>query len=493
MIKNVLGWILLFETAFLAIPAITSVCYIISDASIREKEIQSLISIVITMAICAGIGGLMLIGKPKSTTLYSREGFVIVSMSWIILSVFGALPLFLSGSMPGGLTVSGYIDALFETSSGFTTTGASVIADVEALPKSMLIWRSFTHWVGGMGVLVFIMAFLPLSGATNMHIMKAESPGPSVSKLVPRVKTTALILYSLYFIFTALLFIMLVCGGMSVFESFCTAFGTAGTGGFGFRNDSFASFSPYLQTVVTVFMLIFSVNFASYYLAFKGRFKEALNSEVRTFIGVVIAAIVLITLNIYQISGTDLITTIKDVAFTVASIISTSGFSTVDFDTWPQFSKYILLMLMFTGACAGSTCGGIKLSRITLFFKNVAREFRYMLHPKMVRKITVDKKPVENEVARSVSVYLLCYVIVFFISLLLLSLDPGIDNLETGFSAIATTLNNCGPGLGKLGPTCNFGFLTDFSKLLLSFNMLAGRLELFPMLLLFTPSTWKKN
>jgi trk system potassium uptake protein TrkH len=414
-------------------------------------------------------------------------------MSWIVLSAFGALPLFFSGSMSGSTPLSQYINAFFETVSGFTTTGASVIDNVEVLSKSMLIWRSFTHWVGGMGVLVFIMAFLPLSGANNLHIMKAESAGPSVSKLVPRVKTTALILYSIYFIFTLAQFILLLCGGMTVFEALCTSFGTAGTGGFGFKNDSLASYNPYIQTVVTVFMLLFSVNFSSYYLAFKGRFKEGFNTEFKIFVGIVITSITLITLNVYQISGTDLITTIKNVAFTVASIISTSGFSIVDFDLWPQFSKYILLILMFTGACAGSTCGGIKLSRILLFFKNVARELCCMLHPKQVKPVTVDKRPVDNDTARSVCIYLVCFFIVFFISMLLLSLDPAITDLETGFSATATTLNNVGPGFASVGPTCNFNFLSDFSKLLLSFNMLAGRLELFPMLLLFSPYTWKKN
>ena len=490
MIKNVLGWLLLFETAFLMIPAITSVLCILTDASTRALEIRSLKSIVLTMAICSLIGGLMLIGKPKSKTLYSREGFVIVSMSWIVLSAFGALPLFFSGSMSGSTPLDQYINAFFETVSGFTTTGASVISDIEALPKSQLIWRSFTHWVGGMGVLVFIIAFLPLSGANNLHIMKAESPGPSVSKLVPKVRTTALILYTIYFLFTLLQFVILVCFGMPVFDSICTAFGTAGTGGFGIKNDSFTSYAPHLQVIVTVFMLIFSINFASYYLAFKGRLKEALTTEVKCFLLIVVLATTIITIDVYS-PGMNFAKTINEVSFTGAAIISTTGFSTANFDLWSQLSKSVIILLMFIGACAGSTGGGIKVSRIILFFKNVAREFRYMIHTKQVKRITVDGRSVDEEVARSVSVYLVCYVIVFVASMLLISVDT--NTFGTSFSAVAATINNIGPGIDAVGPTANFNFFSNLSKLILSFDMLAGRLELFPMLLLFSPSTWKKN
>ncbi|MBR2474684.1 MAG: TrkH family potassium uptake protein [Clostridia bacterium] len=473
MIKNILGWILLFETAFLIIPAITALVY-------REKAI---FSILLTMLICASVGALMTVGKPKNKTLYSKEGIVIVSLSWIVLSAFGALPFVFAGA-------ASYFDAFFETVSGFTTTGASIFSEVESLPKCLLIWRSFTHWIGGMGVLVFIMAFLPLSGANNMHIMKAESPGPSVSKLVPRVKTTALILYVIYFALTMALFVLLLFGGMNVFESLCTAFGTAGTGGFGTRNNSMFSFNSYIQIVVTVFMLLFSVNFASYYLVLKGKLRDALTSEIRWFFGIVISVIILISINVrYQFDT--LFDTVKHVSFAVASIISTTGFSTVDFNLWPVFSKAMLLLLMFIGACAGSTGGGIKVSRIIIFFKSVAKEFRSMLHPKQVNKITVDNKPVGNEVAHSVAVYLLCYVIVFFVSVLLISFDC--NSFETAFSAVAATLNNIGPGLDAVGPYANFGHFSVFSKLVLSFDMLAGRLELFPMLLLFSPSTWKRS
>ena len=474
MIKNVLGWILLFEAGFLILPAITALIY-------SEEAIKG---ILLSMLICAAVGGLMVIGKPTDKTLYSKEGFVIVSLSWIVLSAFGALPLFFTGC------TTSYVDAFFEIVSGFTTTGATIFSAVEELPKSILLWRNFSNWVGGMGVLVFIMAFLPLSGATNMHIMKAESPGPSVSKLVPRVKTTALILYSIYFLFTLLQFVLLLFGGMNVFESLCTAFGTAGTGGFGFRNDSFNNFSSYIQIVVTVFMLLFSVNLASYYLVFKGRLRDALTTELKVFVTLMIVAVTVITLN-ERAAFETLGDTVKHVSFSVASIISTTGFSTVDFNLWSVSSKTILLLLMFTGGCAGGTCGGIKLSRVILFVKSVSREFRNMLHPKQVKKIMVDKRPIEDTVAKSVCVYLVCYFIVFFVSMLVISFDC--NSFETAFSAIASTLNNIGPGFDAVGPYANFAHFSAFTKIILSFNMLAGRLELFPMLLLFTPSTWKKR
>lgn len=474
MIRYILGYILLFETAFLAIPAITALVY-------RESAIYS---ILITMLICALTGGIMIISKPNNRTLYSKEGIVIVSLSWIVMSAFGALPLFFSGC------TKTYIDAFFEIVSGFTTTGASILPAVEDAPRSMLIWRSFSNWIGGMGVLVFIMAFLPLSGANNMHIMKAESPGPSVSKLVPRVKTTALILYAIYFIMTLVLFILVLFGGMSGFEALCTAFSTAGTGGFGFRNDSFNSFNSYIIIVITVFMLLFSVNFTSYYLAFKGRIKDSLTSEVKWFFAVVFFSIAIISLNVHD-QFDSLFEAVKHVAFTVASIISTCGFSTVDFNLWPVASKVVLLMIMCIGACAGSTGGGIKISRVILFVKSVGKELASMLHPKQVKRVSVDGRPVENEVVRSVCIYLVCYVFVFFASVLLIAFDS--NSFETAFSAVCACLNNIGPGFDAVGPYANYAHFSDFSKLLLSFNMLTGRLELFPMLLLFSPSTWKKN
>lgn len=475
MIKHTLAWLLMFEAGFLLIPLITAVVF-------RERAI---LSFALTMLICAAASLLLLfVCKPKSTTLYAREGFVIVALSWIFLSAFGALPFVFSGSIPS------YIDALFETVSGFTTTGASILAEVETLPKSILMWRSFTHWVGGMGVLVFIMAFLPLSGAKNMHIMKAESPGPSVSKLVPRVRTTALILYIIYLALTVIQFVLLLLGDMSVFDAINTAFATAGTGGFGFRNDSMASFSPYIQVVITAFMLLFSLNFSSYYLAFKGRIKDAFNAEIRVFIAIVIVAVTAISLNIRDAFST-IGETVRHAAFTVASIISTTGFSTVDFDLWPEFSKVIILLLMWIGACAGSTGGGIKVSRILILFKGTKRQLKMLLHPRQVKRITMDSRPVEHDVVRSVNSYMVFYLLVFFSSILLISFDN--HDFMTSFSAVSATINNIGPGFSLVGPTCNFGFFSVPSKLVLIFNMLAGRLELFPMLLLFSPATWKNK
>ena len=475
MIKNVLGWILLFEAGFFLVPIITAFAY---------SESREVLSFGLAALICVAIGLLFLfVAKPKSKTLYSREGFVIVSLSWVFLSIFGALPFVFSNVVPS------YIDALFEVVSGFTTTGASIFSDVEALPKSFLMWRSFTHWVGGMGVLVFIMAFIPLSGGGNMHIMKAESPGPSVSKLVPRVRTTALILYTIYFVLTVLQFILLICGGMSVFEAINASFATAGTGGFGIKNNSMGGYNSYLQIVIAVFMLLFSLNFSSYYLALRGRFKAAFNSELRAFILIVAAAVAVITLNIREMLGS-LFDAFKHSLFTVSSIISTTGFATADFDIWPELSRTVIVLIMFIGACAGSTGGGIKVSRIIILFKGALKELSQMLHPKQVKKVTMDKRPVEHEVVRSVNAYIVCYALIFVASFLIISFDN--KDMVTNFTAVSATMNNIGPGLGGVGPTQNYGSFSIASKIVLIFDMLAGRLELFPMLLLFKPGTWKK-
>ncbi len=474
MIKNILGWILIFEAGFMLIPIITALIY---------QETDSLVAFLITVAICLAIGLLFIWRKPKNTTLYSREGFVIVSLSWIFLSLFGAIPFCISGEIPS------YIDAVFETVSGFTTTGSSILTDVEAMSQACLIWRSFTNWIGGMGVLVFIMAFVPLSGGANMHIMKAESPGPSVSKLVPKIKTTATILYIIYISLTVLQFILLLCGGMPLFDSLCASFSTAGTGGFGIKADSMGSYSPYIQIVVTVFMLLFSINFASYYLILLRRFKEAFSSEVRGFLIIVASAITIIMINSWA-SFAGFWEALRHVAFSVASIISTSGFATVDFNLWPELSRFTLLMLMFVGACAGSTGGGIKVSRFITMAKSVVKEIRVMIHPHQVKHVVVDNRPVESEVVRSTNVYMICYLIVFVASVGLISI--GNYDFMTSVSAVTTTLNNIGPGLSLVGPAGNFAFFSPFEKIILSFDMLAGRLELFPMLLLFSPTTWKK-
>ena len=475
MISYVLGWILIFEAAFMAVPLIT--CAVFAEGS-------SAVWFGVCAGICLIIGGLLtLVKKPQNKRLFSREGFVIVALSWIALSVFGALPFFLSGTIPT------FIDALFETVSGFTTTGASILTDVEALPKSMLMWRIFTHWVGGMGVLVFVMAFLPLSGGQNMHIMKAESPGPSVSKLVPRVKTTALLLYSIYFVLTLIEFIMLLCGGMTCFEALNTAFATAGTGGFGVYNSSIGNFSPYIQVVVTVFMLLFSVNFNSYFFLINRKFRDAFNTEVIVFFIIVTTAVTIITIDnraLYPETGDSL----RNSAFTVASLISTTGFSTVDFSAWSELSRTILVIIMFIGACAGSTGGGIKVSRFIILFKSLGKELKVMVHPKQIKKIKIGSHPIEHETVRSVSVFMIAYLVVFVMSLIVISFDN--HDLITNFTAVTASINNIGPGLELVGPTENFAFFSIPSKIVLIFDMLAGRLELFPMLLLFTPSTWKK-
>ena len=473
MIKYITGWLLIFEALFMTVPAVTAIIY-------RESELWYFLMV---MAGCLILGGLMIIRKPVSTTLYAKEGFVIVSLSWIVLSLVGALPFFLSGAIPH------YIDALFETVSGFTTTGASILTEVESQAHAILIWRSFTHWIGGMGVLVFIMAFVPLSGGRNLHIMRAESPGPSVSKLVPRVKTTALILYTIYLVMTFVEFVMLLFGGMSVFEALTTAFGTAGTGGFGVLNDSMASYSPYIQIVVTVFMILFSVNFSCYYLLLIGRFRDVFNAELRTFILIVAASIGIITVNIHHLYAS-IGESLRHSAFAVGSIISTTGFATEDFNAWPELSRAILVLLMFIGACAGSTGGGIKVSRIVILIKSIGREIGSMIWPHRVKKVMMDKRPLDGDITRSVNVYMVSFVLVFAVSFLLLCIEG--HDLVTNFTAVTATINNIGPGLEMVGPTQNFSFFSYPSKLILIFDMLAGRLELFPMLVLFTPGTWKK-
>ncbi len=484
MIKNTLGWLLMFEAGFFLVPLATAIVY---------EEWRGAFAFILSMVITAVAACLLIfIGKPHSKQLYNKDGFVIVALSWIALSIFGSLPFLLAGLEGSVATFTG---ALFETASGFTTTGSSVIENVDLMPKCILMWRSFTHWVGGMGVLVFMMAFLPIGGARNMHIMQAESPGPSVSKLVPKVRTTALILYSIYFVLTVVEFAVYMLCGMTPFEALNTAFAVAGTGGFSFRSSGMMDFPIYTQVAVTVFMLVFSINFGSYYLLLKGKFKESFNSEVRAFLLIVLVAISAITLSVTvadleMFRGKSFGYIVNHVSFSVASIISTTGFGTVDFNLWPEFSKAIIIIIMIIGACAGSTGGGLKVSRIILWFKGVIREIGAILHPKQVKKISIDGKPVEHEVVRSVNAYIVCYILLFAGSFIILTLDK--YDLVTDFSAVATTLGNVGPGLGAVGPTGNFAGYSHLSKLVMTFNMLAGRLELFPMLILFNPNTYKR-
>ena len=475
IVFRLLGYILMIEGVLLLLPAATSLIY-------AEWAVMGVF--LLTAAISAALGlGLRTI-KPRSKVFYMREGFAATALSWIAISIVGAVPFVLTGCIPNP------VDALFETVSGFTTTGASILPAVEGLPNGILLWRSFTHWIGGMGVLVFLLSLLPLTGGSHVNLMKAESPGPQVDKLVPKVQSTAKILYGIYFCLTVLEVGFLLAGGMSVFESILTAFGTAGTGGFGFKNDSFASFSPYIQWVVTIFMILFGVNFNAYFLLLMRRFRRAAASEeVRGYFLMILIAIAIITANIHSMyNGVG--EALRHAAFQVGSIVTTTGFSSCDFDLWPTLSKEILVMLMFVGACAGSTGGGIKVSRVLILGKTLGKELKQALHPQVVAPIRMDGKLINHETIRTTNVYMAAYLFIFTVSLFLVSLD-GFD-MVTNFTSVAATLNNIGPGLNQVGPMMNFGGFSNFAKLVLIFDMLAGRLEIFPMLVLFLPDTWRK-
>ena len=475
IVFRLLGYILLCEGALLLLPTITSLIF---------GEWMVLFVFLGTAIFCAAAGFLLKNIKVKSKVFYMREGFACTALSWVVISIVGAVPFVLTGCIPNP------VDALFETVSGFTTTGASILPAVEDLPKGILLWRSFTHWIGGMGVLVFLLSLLPLTGGSHVNLMKAESPGPQVDKLVPKVQSTAKILYGIYIFLTILEFIFLMAGGMSLFESILTAFGTAGTGGFGFRNDSFASFSPYIQWVVTVFMILFGVNFNAYFLLLMRRFRRAAASEeVRGYFLMIFVAIAIITANIHSMYN-GIGEALRHAAFQVGSIVTTTGFSSCDFDLWPTLSKEILVMLMFVGACAGSTGGGIKVSRFLILGKTLGKELKQALHPQVVAPVRMDGKLVNHETIRTTNVYMAAYIFIFTASLFLISLD-GFD-MVTNFTSVAATLNNIGPGLAQVGPMMNFGGFSNFAKLVLIFDMLAGRLEIFPMLVLFMPDTWRK-
>lgn len=475
MILYFLGWVLKIEGILMILPCAIALIY---------QELSGLYFLGIGL-FCVTSGWLMSRKKPSNTVFYAKEGFVSVALSWIVLSIFGALPFYFSGEIPL------FEDALFEVISGFTTTGASVLSDVESLSRCMLMWRSFTHWIGGMGVLVFILAVLPLAGGYNMHIMRAESPGPSVGKLVPRVKLTAKILYVIYFSITVLQILILLASGMPWFDSLAMSFGTAGTGGFGILNSSCGSYTTFQQSVFTIFMILFGINFNVYYLFLIKKPKDALHcEEMRGYLAIIAASILLIAWNIREYYPT-ILQAIHHSAFQVASIITTTGYSTADFDLWPSFSKTILVILMFVGACAGSTGGGIKVSRIAIAFKTVKKEMSSLIHPRSIKILKYEGKPIEHTVLRSINTYLITYMLIFACSVLLISLNE--FEPTTNFTAVAATLNNIGPGLEKVGPTCNFGIFSPFSKYVLMFDMLAGRLELFPMLLLFSPRTWMKE
>ncbi len=474
MIVYILGHVIRLEGVFMMLPCLVALYY---------KEQAGLYFIAVG-AVCVLLGAVLTARKPKNHVFYLKEGCIATAFSWIFLSFFGCLPFVLSGEIPS------FTDALFETISGFTTTGASILSDVEVLSYSMLFWRSFTHWIGGMGVLVFLLAIIPLNGGSHINLMKAESPGPSVGKLVPKVKHTARILYIIYFALTIIEIIFLLAGRMPIFDALCTAFGTAGTGGFGIRNDSMMSYSPYIQWVVTIFMILFGVNFnAYYYIIFRNIKKALCMEEVRYYFLIIFASVGIIFVNLLD-TAARAADSIRHAAFQVASIITTTGFSTVDFNLWTQTSKTVLVLLMFVGACAGSTGGGIKVSRFVVLVKTVGKELTSYLHPKGVKKIKIDGKPVEHEVVRAINVYFISFMIIFAASVFLISFEG--KDLITNFTAVAATINNIGPGLEMVGPTQNFGVFGHFSKYVLMFDMLAGRLELFPLLVLFNPVLWKE-
>lgn len=474
-IRYIIGWILRVEGILMALPILTAIIY-------QEKSGWAFVAVAV---FCMVVGTLLSAKKPKRTTYYAREGYISVALGWIVLSIMGCMPFVLSKEIPF------FVDALFEMISGFTTTGASVVSDIEAMSRCMVIWRSFSHWVGGMGVLVFILAIMPLAGGEhNLQLMKAESPGPSVSKLVPKLRETALMLYKIYFGMTIVLIVLYLLGGMPLFDTLCMAFGTAGTGGFGIWNDSMGSYSTYLQAITTIFMMLFGVNFTFYFLLLYRRTKEAFSmEEVRWYFIIFFGAVALITVNLGA-SGGSLFERFHHAAFQAASVMTTTGYSSVDFNLWPTFSKGVLLLLMFIGACAGSTGGGIKVSRVLVYFKAVKNEIGSLIHPRSIKTVKLEGKAIDATMTRSIFAYISAYVIIFAISLLILSLD-GFD-LETNFSALASAYNNIGPGLGAVGPMSNFGAYSALSKIVLSLDMLIGRLEIFPILILFTPSTWKK-
>ena len=475
MIFFIIGWVFIIEAALMAPSALVAVLY-------SERSIWAFAA---AIGLCLLLGVPLVRKQPANKVFYAKEGCVTVALSWIVMSLMGALPFVFSGVIPS------IVDAMFETVSGFTTTGASILKDVEVLPRCMLFWRSFTHWIGGMGVLVFLLCLLPMSGGGySMNRMKAESPGPSVSKLVPKVRSTAKLLYGLYVALSLLELALLLLGSMPLFDALCTTFGTAGTGGFGIKNSSIGEYSAYIQSVVTIFMILFGINFNVYFLLYMRKPKEALRCEEAGWYLAIIAVSTLIITVFIRNSFPDLVTAFRHAAFQVGSIITTTGFSTVDFNVWPAVPRAILVLLMFIGACAGSTGGGIKVSRIVLLFRTMTREIGQIIHPHMVKKLKFEGRVVGQEVLRSVNAFMVAYVLIFAVSTLFVCLD-GFD-LVTSFTAVAATLNNIGPGLEMVGPIGNFSCFSDLSKIVLIFDMLAGRLEIFPLLVLFFRDTWKK-
>lgn len=475
IIRFILGRMLRIEGLVLLVPALVSLIY----------QEHSGLTFVLTSALLTALS--LLLGKrPKNMVFYAKEGFVIVALAWILWSAFGALPFVLSGSIPH------FVDAFFETVSGFTTTGSTILQDIEALPKGINFWRCLTHWIGGMGVLVFVMAVIPLGNKGAMFLMRAEMPGPTCDKLVPKSRGTAKILYVMYLFLSGVEVLLLLAGGMDLYNAVIHTFSTAGTGGFSSMNASVAAFdSAYIDGVITVFMLLFGINFNLYYLLLLKNVRAVMKSEeLRAYLGIVVGAIALITLNILHLYETPL-RALRYAAFQVASIITTTGFVTANYELWPELSKTVILLLMIIGACAGSTGGGMKVSRILILSKTIGKEVRQILHPKSVNVVKMDGKRVPGESIHGVYVYLICYLVILCGSVLLVSVDN--QDFTTNFTAVMTTLNNVGPGLAKVGPIENFFHFSYFSKLVLSMDMLVGRLEILPMLMLFAPQVWRKK
>lgn len=473
----ILGWVLIVEAVAMQIGTITSLIY-------GEKEAWYFVLIGVVSAILGVLA--IKVKKPKNMVLYQKAGFASTALSWILLSLVGCMPFWLSGEIPS------FIDAFYETVSGITTTGATILNDVEALSKGMLMWRSFLHWLGGMGVIVFLLAIIPkLGGQQNIFLMKAESPGPIIGKAVPRMRNYATMLYGIYITLTALEFILLLFGGLNVFEAINTSFSTAGTGGFGIYNSNAAAFdSYYVQTVIAVFMLLFGINFSVYLCLIARKFKQSLKfEELWIYLGIVAVSTAIIAYNISSIYKP--YDAFHQSFFYVSSIISTTGFGLTDVNKWPELSKTVIIILTFIGASAGSTGGGFKISRIILLFKEVRKEFSLLVHPRNVKLVKMDGKAVNHDIMRTTSMYLVLYIGVFAISFLLVS----IDNMDftTSFTAVAANLNNTGPGLGAVGPVGNYADFSILSKIVFIFDMLAGRLEIYPLLLLFAPSAWKKS
>jgi trk system potassium uptake protein TrkH len=477
MITFILGKIFISLAALFLLPLTCAIIY---------KD--GVLPFIIPIIICLALGFLLTAKPPKNREILAKEGFVCVGLAWILMSAVGCLPFIISGAIPS------FIDAFFETVSGFTTTGSSVLSNVEALDNSLLLWRSFTQWIGGMGVLVFLLALMPKADSKNSHLiqlMKAEVPGPTVSKIVPRLANTARVLYGIYILLTAVEVVFLVCGEMNFFEAINHSFTTASTGGFGIKNDSVASYSAYSQYVIAVFMTLCGINLNVFYLILTGHFIKALKGEeIRLYLVIITASVITVTLSIFTIFQNAEIS-FRTAFFQVVSIITTSGFATADYAGWPVLTHVIIITLMFCGGCAGSTSGGIKLSRLMLLAKNGTREIKYITHPRAVVSVKLEGKRVDHETVRGATSFIIMYAGLFLVSTFLVTALDGCD-LVTGFTSVCTALNNVGPGLGEVGPTGNFADFSVISKLILCFDMLAGRLELFPILILFAPSTWKK-